>query len=142
MTTTQTTARRIFRVLGSTNDVTTCELCGRDDLRGTLVLEVVDADGNGTGELLHYGSDCGARAAGWTVADMGKRVRAAEKAAAEAEAAERNRRNREQHRAYAAHLISACGTDDREKAAKARGFESPWQMWKADRAAGAPGTQH
>lgn len=132
--------RPAFAVLGTTDDVTTCELCGREDLRGTTALEVLDADGNGTGELLHYGSDCGARAAGWTAAEMGRRTRTAAREAAEAAARARNDAHRDAEAAYAAHLLAVCGSSDREVAHRLRGFASPFAMWKADRAAGAPGT--
>ncbi len=85
-----TTTRRAFQVVGTTDDVTTCGLCGRDELRGTIVLAVLDADGNDTGERNYYGSTCGAKAAGWTVAEINHRVQAAHKAkldAAEQDAA-------------------------------------------------------
>lgn len=54
-----------YRVLGTTDDVTRCDLCGRQELRGTIVLAVLDADGNPEGEL-YAGSTCGAKAAGRT----------------------------------------------------------------------------
>lgn len=135
-----TTTRPVFRVLGTTDDVTTCELCGREDLRGTVVLETIDADGNGTGDLVHYGSDCGARAAGWTTREMGRRVTAANKAAHEAAMAALNANVAARHAAYAAYLIATCGTADRERATTLRGFSTPFAMWRHDRAAAAPGT--
>lgn len=52
-----------YRVLGTTDDVTTCEICGREELKGTIVLGVLDADGNVEAEI-YAGSSCGARAAG------------------------------------------------------------------------------
>lgn len=52
-----------YRVLGTTDAVTTCEICGRDELRGTIVLGVLDADGNVEAEI-YAGSSCGAKAAG------------------------------------------------------------------------------
>lgn len=81
MNATATTARRVFRVLGTTDDVTVCELCGRAELRGTVVLAVLDADGNDTGERVHYGSSCGARAAGWTTAEVNRMAKDADAAA-------------------------------------------------------------
>jgi hypothetical protein len=61
----QAPADAIYRVLGTTDDVTTCDLCGRRELRGTIVLAILDADGNPEGEL-YAGSTCGAKAAGRT----------------------------------------------------------------------------
>lgn len=49
-----------YRALGTSNDVTKCELCGKEDLRGTLVLAILDADGNQE-EVIYAGSTCGAR---------------------------------------------------------------------------------
>lgn len=132
-------ARRVFRVLGTTDDVTTCELCGRDELRGTVVLEVLDVEGNGTGELCHYGSACGAKAAGWSTREVVTAAKAADDArrAAEDRAAEARRAAR--FEAYAAHLVEVCGTADLWKAAEARGFDGVFPMRKHDRAAGVFG---
>lgn len=48
------------KILGITNDVTTCECCGRTDLKRTVVIGHTDADGNVT-DILHYGTNCAAR---------------------------------------------------------------------------------
>ena len=58
MNTTAATARYI----GTTDDTTACEHCGRVDLKMTVVLELLDAEGNGAGEVVYYGSTCAARA--------------------------------------------------------------------------------
>lgn len=44
-----------WKVLGINDDVTTCECCGKSNLKCTVVLT------NGEGEV-HYGRDCAARA--------------------------------------------------------------------------------
>jgi hypothetical protein len=62
------TATAAYRILGTTDEVTTCEHCGRDDLRGTVVLAALDDEGDDTGERIYFGSTCGAKAAGWTTA--------------------------------------------------------------------------
>ena len=54
-----------FRVQGITDDVTTCECCGRAGLKRTVRLVELDADGNDV-EAVYYGTDCAARAAGAT----------------------------------------------------------------------------
>ncbi len=46
-----------FRVLGTTGDVTTCELCGKSELAKTVVLRNL-----ATLELVHAGVDCAAAA--------------------------------------------------------------------------------
>lgn len=134
------TTRRIFRVLGTTDDVTTCELCGREELRGTTVLEALDVEGNGTGELLHYGSSCAARAAGWSTREVVTAAKAADDARREAERRAAADAHRAAEHAYRDHLLAVCGSGDREVAHQLRGFASPFAMWKHDRAAGAPGT--
>jgi hypothetical protein len=71
------TTSKAFNVKGTTEDVTTCDLCGREDLKFTVALAVLDADGNET-EIVHYGSDCGAKVSGWTQADVMRRARNAD----------------------------------------------------------------
>lgn len=45
-----------MKVLGINDDVTTCEACGKSNLKKTVVLETADLG------VVHYGSDCAARA--------------------------------------------------------------------------------
>lgn len=72
-----------YRVLGTTDDVTTCEICGREELRGTIVLGVLDADDNVEAEI-YAGSSCGARAAGRTGRNAATKLRQEADAAARA----------------------------------------------------------
>lgn len=60
---TQTTAPA-FRYLGVTDESTTCEKCGKPQLKSTVMIIPLDADGNDDGEPLYYGSTCAARALG------------------------------------------------------------------------------
>lgn len=55
-----------FRLLGIDDEVTDCECCGKADLKCTMALSELDADGNEVG-IVRYGRDCGARALGWKV---------------------------------------------------------------------------
>ena len=75
---------KAFEVKGTTDEFTTCELCGREGLKSTIVL--VPTAG---GDVVHYGSDCGARAAGWAVADIERAARTADDEARRAAEAER-----------------------------------------------------
>jgi hypothetical protein len=50
-----------FRYIGTTDETTVCEHCGREDLRSTVVLALLDVDGNEE-EYVRYGSTCAARA--------------------------------------------------------------------------------
>jgi hypothetical protein len=84
------TARKLYKVLGTTDEVTECEHCGRVDLKGTIRLGILDEDGN-VEDVTYFGAVCGARAAGWTTKDIRKAANKADREAAEAE--------REAHRA-------------------------------------------
>lgn len=85
-----TTARKVFKVIGTTDDVTECEHCGRVDLKGTIILGILDEDGN-VADTTYFGAVCGARAAGWTTKEIRKLASAADRAAAEAARIERER---------------------------------------------------
>lgn len=49
------------RYIGVTDDVVQCEKCGKPNLRNTVVLMLLDEDGNDA-EVTYYGSTCAARA--------------------------------------------------------------------------------
>lgn len=81
---------KAYRVLGTTDDVTTCELCGRADLKSTVALQPLDPDGGALGDAVYFGSDCAARAAGWTQREVRQAAGAADRAR---EDAQRKRRD-------------------------------------------------
>jgi len=62
MTTTQT-ATTAYRVRGTTDDVTTCQICGKPELKGTVILDILDEDGN-TEEVTYAGTTCAAKLTG------------------------------------------------------------------------------
>ncbi|MGY5129229.1 hypothetical protein [Streptomyces nigrescens] len=105
------TTRKAFQVRGMTDEVTTCELCGRAELRGTVQMIEQDLDGNPIRDH-YYGTGCAAKAAGWTQREVVRRVKAAEQATREAEVAERAAIQGETDRAYAAYLLATYGTAD------------------------------
>ena len=55
---TRTGTERKFRIFGFTDEVTTCDCCGKANLSGTFAVEMQD------GEMLHYGSVCVTRNTG------------------------------------------------------------------------------
>jgi hypothetical protein len=69
-TTTTAPAAPVYKVRGTTADVTECGICGRSELKGTIVLDL-------DGAIVYAGSDCGSRLAGMPAA----KVRAAAKRA-------------------------------------------------------------
>lgn len=56
-----TAAKPTFRVLGVTDDRTACECCGKSNLKVTVALDVMDDEGNGSGEVVYYGRDCASK---------------------------------------------------------------------------------
>lgn len=74
-----TTMRTYFSVKGTTSDVTTCQVCGREDLRKTVVLhEFGYADKDFIGPV-YAGVDCAARVTGTREHEMKQRVRNADR---------------------------------------------------------------
>lgn len=51
-------ADKITNYLGLTDEVTTCECCGKSELKATVALETLD------GGIVHYGTTCATRALG------------------------------------------------------------------------------
>src|SRR5688500_12030616 len=66
-----------YRVLGTTDEVTECEHCGRVDLKGTIILGITDVDGN-VEDRTYFGAVCGARAAGKPVKELRKEAASAD----------------------------------------------------------------
>jgi hypothetical protein len=62
-----------YKVLGTTDEVTSCDVCGKLELKGTIVL---DADG----EIIYAGFTCGAKLAGKTVKDIRSSAKVADQA--------------------------------------------------------------
>ena len=52
-----------YRVRGTTDDVTTCQQCGKPELKGTVILDILDADGN-TEDVIYAGTTCAAKMTG------------------------------------------------------------------------------
>ena len=74
-----------YRMIGTTDDVIDCAKCGKLDLRMTVVLELLDAEGNSEG-VTYFGSTCAAK----VLAERGVRTTAA-KVRDEAERAQAER---------------------------------------------------
>lgn len=51
-----------YAVRGTTDDVTTCQICGKPELKGTVILAILDADGNAE-DVTYAGTTCAAKAA-------------------------------------------------------------------------------
>ena len=64
-------------VLGNTDEVTTCDCCGRTDLKGTVALEL-------DGETVYFGVVCAARKVGRDAKQIRREAKSADDAKAEA----------------------------------------------------------
>lgn len=51
------------QIRGTTDDVTTCQQCGKPELKGTVILDILDADGS-TEAITYVGATCAARMIG------------------------------------------------------------------------------
>lgn len=90
---------KVYQIIGTTDDFLQCELCGRDELKSTVALR--DQDGN----VSHFGSDCAARAAGWTIKETQGMIKAAD----EAQRAEQQSRFYAESNAHFAEVQAAGG---------------------------------
>ena len=109
-TATQTTdTTRAFRILGTSDEVTACDCCGKSDLKSTVALMELDADGSDlTGDAVYFGCVCAARAMRRQEKDVRRDVAAADRAAFQAELAARTERMNIHTRAWFAHLDARC----------------------------------
>lgn len=116
---------KAYRVAGTTDEVTNCELCGRDELKGTVVLEPLDAAGNGEGVFCYFGSSCAAKAAGWTQREITRRVKEAADAKRAAEKERRDAEHAAQMTFVRGWYLENYGTEDAWEAAKLAGTTAP-----------------
>lgn len=56
----------MYRIIGTTDENTECNHCGRIELKFTVVFDTLDADGNQTGDLYYAGSSCATKLPGFT----------------------------------------------------------------------------
>lgn len=56
---------RTYTLVGLTDDVTNCGCCNRANLKKTVVLSLLDGDGNHE-DYHFFGTSCAAKALGWT----------------------------------------------------------------------------
>lgn len=69
---TETTITR-YRYLGVTDEQTTCDRCVKTHLKSTIILVVLDEDGNDD-DVVNFGSTCAAKALGRTGKGEGRKV--------------------------------------------------------------------
>lgn len=91
-------------ILGTTDTVTTCECCGRSDLKTTVVFG--NEDGTPTA---YYGSECAAKFSGTTKAVIAKTVATLAKKVREQAEKDRNRKANADRAAYDAWKLATYG---------------------------------
>ena len=72
-----------LKIVGVTADVSTCDCCGREDLKRAVALE------NGDGAVVYFGTSCAAQALQWTDKAVTAAAKKAHAEALEAAAAAR-----------------------------------------------------
>lgn len=56
---------RKYVIVGTGDDVTTCDCCGRKNLKTTVALDQLDEEGGMSGNIVHFGKTCASMALGW-----------------------------------------------------------------------------
>ncbi|MDT8915744.1 hypothetical protein [Amycolatopsis sp. PS_44_ISF1] len=100
----ETTQTLTYVTKGFTDDVTECEICGREELKGTVRLEITAPDGDVEGEV-YAGVSCAGRRAGRPAAVIRSEAKAHETAVRAAWSAYRAA----QHDAHMAASTAALG---------------------------------
>jgi hypothetical protein len=95
ITLTEATDTAVYRIKGTTEDITTCDRCGRTDLKRTVIVATLDADGTEV-DAFNAGTDCAATLAKLTEHE----VRAAADTADRREADRRRRDLEDKFRAW------------------------------------------
>lgn len=68
------TTEKKYRILGFNDDQCSCDVCGKQELKGTYAMEDLSS-----GEIFRAGSSCGAKMAGWTSKELVAKYKAGEK---------------------------------------------------------------
>lgn len=124
-----TEARKMYRTLGTTQDVTECQHCGLANLKGTIILGVLDADGN-VEDVTYFGAVCGAKAAGWTATEIRKSAKAADDGRHEAGRLAQSNASRAWLAARDEWIAKNIGADALSNPRK-YGYRSPYAIVKA-----------
>lgn len=87
------TTEKKYRILGFNDDQCSCDVCGKQELKGTYAMEDLS-----TGEIFRAGSSCGAKMAGWTTKELVAKYKLGEKE--NIETARKELRNSAEYIAY------------------------------------------
>jgi hypothetical protein len=95
---------RKFEYLGTTDEVTTCDCCGKSNLKKTVVIR--DFEGS---EELYYGVTCAAKALNVGIKEVKAGTAAADKAKEEAARQVKEEADRARTERWHAHLVARAG---------------------------------
>jgi len=115
---------KAYLVKGTTDEVTTCELCSKPELKGTVMLAPLDEDGNEFGAVCYFGVSCAAKAAGWSQREVRAGIKAAKDEERERQRAERDAMWAAQHAFLAGWYLTNYGTEDLCEAAERAGVST------------------
>jgi hypothetical protein len=104
MTTTKPATINKYTFLGTTDEVDTCDCCGKQNLKVAVAIEDVE-----TGTVSYFGTTCAARALKLQVAEVKAGARAADDAYAAVHAAAHAEWARGERAAWVAHVASKAG---------------------------------
>jgi hypothetical protein len=99
------TVTKAYRVKGTTDDVTTCDQCGLEDLKSTVVMAALDPEGNEDG-FTYMGRDCAAKATGWTQSEVRKLAATADREAKRQAEIERRVQENAEHAVFMAGYLT------------------------------------
>ena len=93
-----------YTYLGTSDEVTTCDCCGKSDLKSTVAISADEQ-----GETLYFGSTCAARALKVQVAEVKRGTAAADRAKEEARRAAQDALHRAEMARWTAYLVEKSG---------------------------------
>jgi hypothetical protein len=97
------TNAKLIKCLGTDDSVNCCDCCGRDNLKATVAFETE------SGDVVHFGVVCAAKAASTSSASIRIQVRAADEAKALAARAESDKKQMAHMAKWEAYLLKATG---------------------------------
>jgi hypothetical protein len=95
---------RQFQFLGTTDEHTSCDCCGKKDLKSTVAIRNLE-----TGEDLFFGVTCAARALNLQVAEVRRGSAAADRAESERQEAARRAAVEAENARWTAFLVQSTG---------------------------------
>ena len=97
------TNAKLIKCLGTDDSVNSCDCCGRNNLKATVAFETE------SGDVVHFGVVCAAKASGKSSVSIRAEARVADDAKASAARFESDKRHAERSAKWEAYLIKATG---------------------------------